>query len=65
MSVMECDLANGLLWTAREYPIALSSIKSAPSWSWASTVSPAHMCHRQINNTLAVVIYAYSFDKCL
>ena len=43
----ECDLANGLLWTAREYPMALPSTKSAPSWSWASTVSPVHMCCRQ------------------
>jgi len=39
----ECDLANGLLWTAQEYPMALPSTKSAPSWSWASTVSPVHM----------------------
>lgn len=44
----ECDLANGLLWTAREYPMALPSTKSASSWSWASTVSPVHMCCRQI-----------------
>ena len=44
----ECDLASGLLWTAREYPIAFPSMKSAPSWTWASTVSPVDMCHRQL-----------------
>lgn len=44
----ECDLGNGLLWTAREYPMALPKTKSAPSWSWASTVSPVNMSCRQI-----------------
>lgn len=40
----EYDLAKGLLWTAREYPICFPSKKVAPSWSWASTVSPVDTC---------------------
>jgi hypothetical protein len=46
-----CDLSNGLFWTPREHPVHVPIVRSAPSWSWASTSSSVELCCRRISTS--------------
>lgn len=46
-----CDLSNGLFWTPREHTMHVPVVRSAPSWSWASTSSSVELCCRRISTS--------------